>query len=463
MWLGDEDRGLAWFVESQRNWSNAPDSVVQRIVKVGNAIELQIHIINFPIGISAPLRFSFGLQATPVKPRPANARGWRLGSLGQGELANKPGMGNIQIIWPNENLAYYGYPQPENPSRFKKLVADLHARGVRVVPYINLNFLSTGAPEWNYYNAEFHDPARSFNSGDVGQMGHSLVGACPRNASWRDLIAYKIARFVEEYKVDGIYVDCWNLYPCYVESHGCGWRDAEGELRPNFPIRAYREVMRRAREVLSERAPNVHIIAHMSTNMCMPYLSFADSMLDGEQYQVPTLSGPDYLAAAPLDKWRTENTGIQWGVFPFFLPEFRDEQLNDPIAAERLMGLLLAHDASPWPIWCNPEPMNAAWKAMDKFGATGAKFSPYWKPNGISSDNKEIIVSAYNRPGSAMLVVVNTSKQDTTAKLRIDAAKLGLQSQFSASGGIDGKPLGVTGQTVQVTVPARNHRLIVLR
>ena len=107
----------------------------------------------------------------------------------------------------------------------RRLVEELHAKGTRVVPYVNLNFLAVPAPEFAYYSPDWLDSARCFNTGDVAQMGGATLGACPRVSAWRDYIATKLARFVDEFGVDGIYVDCWNPSSCMVEDHGCGWRD----------------------------------------------------------------------------------------------------------------------------------------------------------------------------------------------------------------------------------------------
>ncbi|MEI6502378.1 MAG: glycoside hydrolase domain-containing protein, partial [Armatimonadota bacterium] len=349
LWLGDDDRGLAWFADTQQGWSLAPGKPTVEAKREGDVVMLQVHLMNQPTKLDKPLRLSFGLQATPVKPRPADARSWRMGNLGTADDLAAPSMGTMQVLWPNGNLQFYGWPVPKDPVAFRKTVADLHAKGVRVLPYVNLNFMANGATEWEYYSSDFRDPARSFTTGDVAQMGSALIGACPSIPAWRDLIAWKLAKFVEEYQVDGIYVDCWNPNACLIEEHGCGWRDAQGNLQGRFSILGAREIVRRVQELLQDRVKNPHIIIHMSTTVCIPMLSFGDSMLDGEQYQAGGKDPKDdYQAIVPLDKWRAENSGLQWGVVPFFLPEFGGENRSKDYPTHRLMGLMLAHDCGPW-------------------------------------------------------------------------------------------------------------------
>lgn len=461
IWLGDDDRGLAWFADSQKSWSNVGGQTVQRVVRNGDRVEMQIQVINLPTEVTEPLRFSFGFQATPVKAIPRESQGWRLGNLGTAENLNDPSMGNIQVVWCNGNLVHYGYPWPKDPEKFRKLVAELHAKKILVVPYVNLNFMSTGAPEWNYYSADWRDAGRSFSGGDVGEMGSDLIGACPQVEAWRDFIAYKIAKFVDEFQVDGIYIDCWNPYPCVVEEHGCGWRDAAGNLRGRVPMLGMREVVRRVREVFADRRPNFHLIIHMSADVVMPMLAFADSMLDGEQYQGERAPKDDYLSIVPLDKWRAENTGGHWGVFPFFLPEFTGKARIEPLATERLAGIMLAHGASPWPIWCKTDVIFDAWKTLDKFGVVDAEFVPYWRPNGVTVDNKEVLVSLYRKPGKTMLVVLNSGKDDASVALKVDTKQLGLSPTFVAKNAADGS---VTNRgddgTLKLKIPGRGYQLV---
>ena len=464
VWLGDDDQGLAWFAETEQGWTAQSGKPVIQVQRTGDRVELLVHIINVPTKLTRPLKLGFGLQATPVKPRPANARGWRLGNLGTADNLKDPSRGNLQVVWCNGNLLAYGYPWPQDAERFRQLVKDLHAQGTRVIPYVNLNFLAVPAPEFAYYSPDWLDSARCFNSGDVAEMGGATLGACPSVAAWRDFIAWKLAKFVEEFEVDGIYVDCWNPNSCLVEDHGCGWRDAQGNLFGRFSILGSREIVRRVREILTDRRPDAHIIIHMSTSVCIPMLSFADSMLDGEQYQATTLDPrDDYLGIVPLDKWRVENTGRQWGVVPFFLPEFTGGNRAGTTPTERLMGLMLLHDCSPWPIWCNSQVIFDAWEAVDKFGIVDAEFMPYWKPNGVVADKPEAVVSVYRKPGTALLVVFNTAQTESVFSLKLDAARLGLAAGYGFRLATDGKELPVADGAVQVTVPARGYRAVVVK
>jgi len=80
VWLGDNDRGLAWFAESDQGWAVEPadDALVVRHEE--DAVALRVNLINTPTHLAGSRQYVFGLQATPVKPIPPS--GVRLLSVG---------------------------------------------------------------------------------------------------------------------------------------------------------------------------------------------------------------------------------------------------------------------------------------------------------------------------------------------------------------------------------------------
>lgn len=68
IWLGDDYRGLMWFAESPRNWSNRDEQKMIELVPdhQGSRV-LKIHFVDDPIKMDRPLDLTFGFQATPVK------------------------------------------------------------------------------------------------------------------------------------------------------------------------------------------------------------------------------------------------------------------------------------------------------------------------------------------------------------------------------------------------------------
>ena len=221
-WLGNEQRGLAWYTESGEHWQAAQDRPALEVVPEGDYVRVIVRLIAAPQTITRRLEYGFGMMATPVRPQPRDARRWRM----------TPGVrSTFDIVWPNDALKWYGYPAPTDPQKFAARVRAAHAQSIQVVPYVNLNYMSAGAPEWQYYGARWSDPARIVTPSDVAAMGYASMGTCPAVRDWQDFILYRINEMIDRYEIDGIYIDCWSPYPCAVGA--CAWHDAAGQDAPD--------------------------------------------------------------------------------------------------------------------------------------------------------------------------------------------------------------------------------------
>ena len=68
VWLGDEARGLAWCAESDKGWPcQGPTHALQAHTQ-GDVVVFSATLLDHEETISTPIKFRFGLQASPVKP-----------------------------------------------------------------------------------------------------------------------------------------------------------------------------------------------------------------------------------------------------------------------------------------------------------------------------------------------------------------------------------------------------------
>lgn len=74
VWLGAEERGLAWFAGTDHGYVNDGQQAVQTLSREGDQVVLRVYFIQKPITFDKPLRYTFGLQASPTKPLRAD---WR--------------------------------------------------------------------------------------------------------------------------------------------------------------------------------------------------------------------------------------------------------------------------------------------------------------------------------------------------------------------------------------------------
>ena len=239
-----------------------------------------------------------------------------------------------------------------------------------------------------------------------------------------------------------------------------------------MPILAWRELYKRIYTILKSQKRETYMVAHMSGALCIPVLSFSDVYVDAENIRPE--SG-DYLTVLPLDKFKAEFMGRQWGLVPAFLPEFPEPYRSSPESTERLLSILLLHDAPTlWLAWCHTATVTKVWKALDDFGAAEADFLPYWSPAPGAKvmavtptpasfpPPVPVAVSAYLKPGkSALLIVSNLSTEDVTARLQLDTKALGLgDAAVPARDAFSGAALAMAQGLIETPVPARRFRLL---
>ena len=365
VWLGDEDRGLAWFGESDRDWHVAPGTPATEIVRDGDRVVLTLHLVSAPMRLAPesqrplawdtapelanavirdaavtgergeryqPLRYTFGLQATPVRGNERGAWDYRCLHVRPAPPAFTEGMTLAPAFLDRcvqagvRTLALHQYwtdieahTIPADRERLHEWVSACHERGLRILLYYGF-LISSAAPEW-----------RDFGAGclTTPAYGYPLYRAPPQpdqsawvvclNSAWQDFVADAIATAMDEFGIDGVYLD-GTEFPagCINTLHGCGSTRPDGSIAKSYPIFGVRSAMRRIHTAVTSRKPEGQVNVHNSTCMVMPTLGFGTSYWDGEQFQ--DVRGIDNAATQlPLDAFRAEFMGRQWGVPAEFL------------------------------------------------------------------------------------------------------------------------------------------------
>jgi len=136
---------------------------------------------------------------------------------------------------------------------FAQGVADLHAAGIRVMPYINGRLWDPRTASWTAENAQAAcaKDERLGRYEETYGSGVPLVVMCPYTEQWQAKVAGLVQRLVHECGVDGVYVDQISAaaaVPCFDPGHG---HDVGGG---GFWVEGYRRLLRRAREKLPPEA-----------------------------------------------------------------------------------------------------------------------------------------------------------------------------------------------------------------
>ena len=137
------------------------------------------------------------------------------------------------------------------------------------------------------------------------------------------------------------------------------------------------------------------------------------------------LTGPFALEVLPLETFRCEFIGHNWGVPAEFLC------YNTPCAYHEAIAFTLLHDIL---VRNDLEEESKLWKAMDDFGRKRATWLPYWdNEKYVTTDAPEVKVSLYNRPGQGVMAVIsNLGRDQRQAQVTFNLAAL-KQSQALAA------------------------------
>ena len=471
VWLGDEDVGLCWFCESDEAFSPADPARAIEVLPGTDATILRIRLAETASAL--PSTWTFGLQATPVKPFPKRFNAdhtVHAPQMGAGITIKRPEVwwtaqrafpegrieetldavakaGTKTVVFHEDWIPVQNNPTPR--ADFKAIVDACHARGMKVLVYQGYE-LSPLDPLWGDHHADWLGKNKDghYVSHWFREPGQRDYCVCYNS----DFAAVWLARVKGAYDalgLDGVYLDS-TIRPraCANERHGCGWRDAEGKLHVTYPFFAVRKMMRELYEFVEARGGRID--AHQSGYVCPATLAFAHSYWDGEQIAVGG-NKKDIRKELNIDAFRAEFMGRNHGVPCEFLAYEKPGWCYDDALA-----ITLLHDVMVRPCGFVAVPRLAAlWKALDDFGAADAEWIPYWKKP-IDVSPASVKASVYRRGGESLIVVSNVSAEESvTAEvtLSVGAAR--------ATDALTGKALPV--RDGKVCVDLLPFRYILLR
>jgi len=465
MWLGDEERGLEWFAESDENWfSDQPERVIE-VKRDGDAVVLRLKIVTTPVelapdGPRSSLSYTFGLQATPIRPNEKDAWDYRIFHVSQptfgvqtrldipdSELDALVAAGVRTIAFHEHWTDIESYTTTTYGEQLRRLVGACHQRGLKLLLYFGF-LISDLAPEW----AQFGDQCVMQPRGGYEpynyppQPRQNAYKVCYRSV-WQDFLAHGIARVMDQYDVDGVYLDgtADPFDGCINRRHGCGYVRPDGSIGKTYAILAIRSMMRRIYTIVKSRKPDGQVNLHQSSFMVIPTMAWATSYWDGEQ-----LAG-----RPPLDHFRTELIGRQWGLPAEFLAMFDFRQA---------CGLALLHDVPTRAVHpgADLELTSGLWRVFDDFGRKDAQWLPYWRnAKYVSVEPQDFCASLYRHPhNGALMAVLNNGAQERTGSVKLHVDALGLRGALSARDALSGEHVAAENGVVQLTLPSYGWRLL---
>jgi len=468
VWIGDNNRGLLWFAESEQNWwpKQRKDMIeVSRNASGDVDLTLNMVIKDIPYGKKSELVYKFGLMATPVKPLPAGWRGETFSA--QYNSFTKDRRGTNLIYWPNEWRWMMLDPEPhraENVKVIREKVKRDSGEKRKIIPYWTRLHYPVKADEKLNQDAVKMQKAWSTIPGRPGGGSHQMYrAAC--TSEWTDYLVWCVDQWTKVMgHVDGVYIDETQPIPNSKALSGGGYDDLKGVRRPTFEIFGSRNFIKRVTYNIWKRNNETpSSIAHCSATHTMPTLSMYKMMLIGEQYYSgyftndPEFLPPEkdclyyYSYALPMDRLRAECYWKQWGAMMVFLPCMKNKKdiMKNPIPTRDMLSRIMQADMLVWPLFCDSREVYKTWKFRREFGISepGVSFTPYWENKTITSNVKDAVVGYYKNGEKYLVLVSNLNRSAETVELTFKG--ITLQSVKNAE---TNKNISTNGNKVKLNI-----------
>ena len=217
-----------------------------------------------------------------------------------------------------------------------------------------------------------------------------------------------------------------------------------------------RATLKRIYTVVTQRKPDGIVDVHPYDAMLSPALAYATTYWNGEQLTRGKPFKPDAL---PLDRFRTEFMGANWGVpadlLYYVIGDYR-----------KSCGLALIHDVPVRVENLKDFALQAnLWRLRDRFDCKHADWHPYWSNGELASVSpKGAHVSLHKHSKNGILAIVaNFSREKQSIRLQLNAARLGLPANVEAKDGLSAEAIPVKNGTISFPLDSQDWRTIWIR
>jgi len=442
VWIGNEERGLAWFAESASGWQTR-DPRPLKIVRDGDTTRLQVTFADaLPAGTA--LTVEFGLLATPVRPLPPeypldlfsdcfsvhlNRPAPRRPVITCGE-ASWEGAGFFDLPIGVENPPVWQWLQ----EHFQRFEAN---RGI-LTPYTAAMMVPEEYPEAASRIAEWQlSPASHLNYTRDGQK-RTWYWTCAASDAG-NFFAWKFDQLLDRVPLRGLYLDFGAASRCSNALHGC---------HDGFPLLAQRRLYQRlAASFVRHGVKDYAIVVHNSESVQWPTFTHVTHFFNGEglrQMSSTTFHGGKDLqdTYTRLD-FAMEHSSLPFGITSSvyvptdpLLKQFgggvEDQELYRFRMTKAALAGTLVHNTI-----ASPSRMHYGWydkivRIYEAFDVPAAEFLPYWRNQAMVrvTQGKDIYVSLYRAPDrpEVLAVISHLSKEhaDQEVAVVLDPAALGV-------------------------------------
>lgn len=457
--LCGEHVGLGAFFTTRQGWNIADKNRVFEVIENDDEYIFRIHFLdgtpkswgesckNIEIAHQlVPVSFKFGFMATPVKElpkRPFVERSFHVDCFKKVatdyeeffanpvvEGSDEIGFDRIARLGVKTLYIHEKWNDMQNSPiltertkrRLRYVVDECHKRGIKVIPYFGFE-ISSLSPYYSEYGRKIlslPNPDAEITGSWNRWPSQRALQVC-QAGPWGDLFVEGVKKIVEEFDLDGIYLDSMlTAHACGNLEHGCGYIE-DGEIVPTFSGLGVRNTVKRLYHFIQERGGVVN--CHGYGSMTLPGIYYCNAFWEGENFQ--NLLMKDLISDMPEGHLRALYTGVNLGI-----PVYSLCYSEPPVwTYSHAISMALLHNSMPKPVdIAEPlEETSKIWDIYDNFPLEEAEWHPYFHEHDVKVSDAGIKVSYYETDKEVLAVCSSVSK-NFSGNVELDFTALGLQT-----------------------------------
>lgn len=484
-YLGNDDRGIQWFAENDKEWSNKNEDEVIGLERRSEDVLMRVNFIDQGTSIDKPMKLTWGLITTPIRDtawEQENVRTCPTFNLGS-YILNSPkpieqynryfqscsdfGLKFMHVY--HQMKGQFGAPKPNNAQEteaFKHMGADMAKHGLR----------------YYYYGGWGVTP----ESEGLAAFGQEMMQE-PRVSAGFDVYRFDLNSPYVDYYLDGaaymmknagaggVHLDSTHIYFNVFQNELDGYKFIKnGKVHGSWPIFASRNFAKRMYTMLNdgEVMPDRGLI-----HSGMSYPMYCVSGFLSARYAYEDLMKMKTLDDIRLDSFRLRCADVMNGVYCDF---GWNNSPKIPLHVNEMVTLCVLHGiwmncqeeeitspkqlSDPYGIDSNPQgQLNMLYQT---FGYAKAEFHPYYLEEGLANTgNPKVLATMYLYPGEKALVAVgNVSGASVNAAVSFDWNKLGIPADQAEvrDGLLPATVFDKSGDQYIIPIQSQRYRILVI-
>lgn len=438
--LNDRHRGLWWFCDNAAGWVQSPTVAAIEAVRQGDAVVLRLNLVAVAGPYPETRPIVFALLPHPARPMPEKYRLFERADPKSEPLACD--IFDAFFPWPQDprdhSMKLYPAADPAKPEAgpsweyaesCKPSIHGAKTRGYRTM-YLSRAWFSCRAGSYDGWE---------WRSGE--SMAASLTPAFVNYLCW------EMNEWLGRGIFNAIYLDeCYEMPARNLEA-GFSVRLPDGSEQPGVTNFAFRELMKRWRNLFHQHGLEPMLIAHHTYSFQYHGLVFCDAYLDGENAPIVHLNGRDWMDSVGRSKYEVIQNQRMWGMGAFWMPFIAEGGFEDKEKsrfprwqwrmARQAQGMFAHYEIATVYEGQGAEVYKAYWQDLLGWGVgdPAVPFRAYWETAPylqVDGQGGDTLVSFYQGKGRILLIATSLARTPRELRIRLKRDALGLKPDARA-------------------------------